>query len=96
MNTIKVLKLGVMLFLITSTSSCATSQLDLAPRLENRTLRISPDFAGFEYQYEVCVRDLLFICMKKQMKKDTYDLTKPEVRKQLIDMGFVGKVRENP
>jgi hypothetical protein len=30
------------------------------------------------------------------MKKDIYDLTKPDVRKQLIDIGFVAKVREKP
>ena len=31
--------------------------------------------------------------MKKEMVKDTYDLTDPLVRKGLIDMGFVAKVR---
>jgi hypothetical protein len=30
------------------------------------------------------------------MKKDLYDLADPVVRKQLVDMGFVLRVREKP
>jgi hypothetical protein len=66
------------------------------PALENRTLRISPDFAGFEYQYEICVRTFLGVCTKKEWRKDAYDLTNVEMRRQLIHMGFVAKVREKP
>jgi hypothetical protein len=61
--------------------------------LENRTLRISPDIAGFEYQYEVCVQKVLGICIKHGMQKDLYDLTNLETRKKLIDMGFVAKLK---
>jgi hypothetical protein len=60
--------------------------------LELRELRLSPDIAGFEYQYQVCSKSFLGICTKKERKKDLYDLTKPEVRKQLIDMGFLARV----
>lgn len=67
-----------------------------APALENRTLRISPDIAGLEYQYWVCVKRFLGICTRTEMKKELYDLTDIAVRKKLIDMGFVARVREKP
>lgn len=95
-STISHLMLAVMLSLTISNSSCASLPLDSPPRLENRTLRISPDFAGFEYQYKVCVSKFLGICTKKEMKVDKYDLTDPEMRKKLLDMGFVLKVRDKP
>jgi hypothetical protein len=63
------------------------------PRLINRTLRLSPDLAGFEYQYEVCVKKFLGICRKKEMKKDFYDLNDLAMRTKLINMGFVLRVR---
>lgn len=74
-------------------SACAGVNLDLLPSLEQRTLAIAPDLAGFEYQYEVCVSHFLW-CHKKEMRRDTYDLADPEMRKKLILMGFVAKVRE--
>lgn len=66
------------------------------PALELRTLRISPEIAGFEYQYEVCTRRLVGICTRREMKKELYDLTDKTMRQKLIDMGFVGKVRGKP
>lgn len=45
------------------------------------------------YHQEECVRKALGICWKYETKKYSYDLTNKEVRKQLIDMGFVAKVR---
>jgi hypothetical protein len=62
--------------------------------LENRTLRISLDFPGFEYQYEICVKKFLGICVKYRMEKETYDLRDVEIRKKLNAMGFVAKVRD--
>jgi len=50
--------------------------------------------AGFEYQWEECVKKLLGICTKKQMKVEYYDLNNQETRQKLIDMGFVAKVRD--
>lgn len=41
-----------------------------------------------------CDASVLWICTHHPMKKDTYDITKADVRKQLIDMGFVLRVRE--
>lgn len=82
------------LFLITWSLSCASSPLLLAPRLETRTLRISREVPGFVYEWEECTKTLLGICTRREMRKDLYDLTKPEVRDQLINMGFVAKVRE--
>jgi hypothetical protein len=67
--------------------------------LENRTLRIAADFPGFEYQYEdkeKCIKKVLFVCVRHPMKTDKYDLTDPALRKQLLDMGFVARVREKP
>lgn len=82
------------LSLIALSSTFACSAIALLPSLELRTLRISKEIAGFEYQYEICVKKFLGICTKKQMKKEFYDLNDPVIRKQLIDMGFVARVRE--
>jgi hypothetical protein len=62
--------------------------------LENRTLDLAEDVAGLQYQYKVCVKKFLGICTKHEMKRDVYDLSNPEVRRQLIDMSFACKVRE--
>jgi hypothetical protein len=40
------------------------------------------------------VKKFLGICTKHEMKIEYYDLTDEAVKKQLIDMGFVLKVRE--
>lgn len=88
----------VMLCLITSNSSCASSPLLLPPRLESRTLPLSTDFPGFKYQWteEVCTRRFVGFCTQHEMKvhQDLYDLSDPAVRKQLHDMNFVAHVRE--
>lgn len=34
------------------------------------------------------------MCTKKEMKKEVFDLRDAAVREKLIDMGFVGRVRE--
>lgn len=85
-----------MLFLMALSLSCASSQLRLPPTLTARTLRISnkADFAGFEYSYEVCAKEILGFCRKTEMKTDFYDLKDPVVKKQLQDMGFVLRVRD--
>jgi hypothetical protein len=63
--------------------------------LQNRSLRISKLVPGFEYNYEVCDKKNIFGgCKESHMEKELYDLTDPTVRQRLIDMGFVGKVRE--
>jgi hypothetical protein len=62
--------------------------------LENRTLWLSPEIPGFYYQYDICVSDFLGICTKHERRKETFDLRDEKVRRQLLDMGFVAKVRE--
>lgn len=93
-NLISLWILGAMLLLISSNSSCASLPSPSLPQLENRTLRISLETPTLEYQYEDCVRKFVGICTKREMKKLVLDLTKREVRKELIDKGFVVKVRE--
>lgn len=90
----KTLRIGLTLFWITCTLGCASLLIASVPSLENRTLRISPDIAGFEYQYEVCAKKFLGMCTKTAMHKDVYDLTDSAVRRRLIDMGFVAQVRQ--
>ena len=85
---------ATMLCLITLSLNCASLQAVSPPQLENRTLRLSLDVPGFEYQYEVCAAHFLGICTKHEMKKEIYDLRDPEMRKKLIDMGFVARVKE--
>lgn len=72
---------------------CASTEL-LVPSLERRTLDLSRSFPGFIYRYEVCVKKFLGMCRKWEQRVDEYDLTDIKVRNQLIDMGFVAKVRE--
>ena len=93
MSTISRWKIGTMLFLIVFLLGCASLGKASPPALELRTLRISPSIAGFEYQYLVCVKQFMF-CWDYEMKREYYDLNNLEVRKKLIDMGFVGTVRE--
>jgi hypothetical protein len=94
MNRTSRLIVGLMLVLMSLSSSCALLQAAGPPQLENRTLRISIDVPGFEYQWEVCSERFLGICTKHKMVKETYDLTDLEVRKKLMLMGFVLRVRE--
>lgn len=82
------------LFLIFFGISCSSLALSSPPALPNRTLRISPDLPGFEYQYRVCAKKILGVCVKHKMKKEIYDLRDEAVRKQLIDMGFVARRRD--
>lgn len=86
----------VTLLLTIGFSSCASLAAVSPPKLELRTLRLSREVPGFEYQYDVCVKKFFGICTGTAPQKDVYDLTKPEVREMLINMGFVGKVREKP
>lgn len=94
-STISLLGCVLTLCLMTLNSSCASQQTVLPPpSLENRTLRISADLAGFEYEWNECTRKFLGFCTETTRRKDTYDLSDIEVRKKLIAMGFVAKVRE--
>lgn len=83
-----------LLFFTLLLAGCASIQADTVPVLSNRTLRISDSIPGFTYQYKVCVKKLIGFCTKHEMHIDVYDLRDPVVRKQLIDMGFVARVKE--
>jgi hypothetical protein len=98
-NTLR--KIFVMIiFLITSTLSCATfANYTLMP-LKQRHLRISLDGTYTEYNWneEVCVKRIL-ICVKYETKKHVeidFNLDDPLDRKKLNDMGFELVVRERP
>jgi hypothetical protein len=67
----------------------------LPPKLENRELDISPEVPGFEYWWRECTKTGIFGgCRKWEMRVEYYDLTKPDVRQKLIDMGFVGRSKK--
>jgi hypothetical protein len=88
----KALSLVIAAFFITS---CASVAVDKVPALENRSLFISKKVPGFEYPYRVCTKTGIFgRCRESEIRVDYYDLTDPLVRDKLIDMGFVGKVRD--
>lgn len=74
-------------------SGCASISSS-PPELSLRTLRISEKVPGFEYQYEVCTKMFLGICRKSEMRVEYFDLTNTEVRLRLLNMGFVGRVRD--
>jgi hypothetical protein len=90
----RTLIIGVTLYLTGLSLSCASLRGLSPPALENRSLRFSADAPALEYQWEECVKRFLGICTKYGMKRDVYDLTKPEVRRMIIDKGFVARVRE--
>lgn len=94
MNSISLSRNALMLCLTILNSSCAFSQQPSLPRLENRTLRISPKVPGFEYTWRECKVGLFGNCRKWELHTEYYDLTDPVVKKQLIDMNFVGRVRD--
>lgn len=73
--------------------SCASSTIRGPVRLEERTLSLAPEAPKLVYYQEECVKKKLGICWDYDIVKYEYDLTKPEIRKQLIDMGFVARVR---
>ena len=91
---ISLLMSAIMLLWITSNSSCASLASPSLPALENRTLDLHPNLPGFIYKYETCVKRVLGICMKRDLKVIEYDLRDEETRKKLFLMGFVAKVRE--
>lgn len=63
--------------------------------LKDRTLRISKDKAGFEYRYYKTIKcGFLKLKTCRDEVVDFYNLSDPIVRKQLIEIGFVLKVRE--
>lgn len=85
----------VIVFTLFLLAGCATFS-DTIPELPNRTLRFSLDRPSLEYQYEQCITTFWGICTKHGIHIDYYDLTDLMMRKQLIDMGFVAKVKEKP
>ena len=91
-NLISPKAFALTLFLIILLSSCATLGLPLVPELRQRTLRFSPTKAELYYDYEICVKRLLGWCRKRAIKRDTYDLADPEIRKQLVAMDFRARV----
>lgn len=95
-STTSLLVTVLMLFSITLSSSCASLALPSAPPLEERTLRLNAEFPGFEYSYFVCDKTFLGVCTRKKRVTDFYDISTKEMRRKLIDMGFVLKVREKP
>jgi hypothetical protein len=86
-------KIVFVLVFAVSVIGCA-SMVVAPPALQNRVLLINPDAPGFRYEYQVCVKSFFGSCIKTQMHVDTYDLTDPVVRAQLINMGFVAAVAE--
>lgn len=84
----------VLWFCVSLLTGCASLFAEPWPALENRTLRISENAATLEYQDRVCVKRILGVCSKREIKKEIYDLNDPSVRKMLIQTGFVVRVRE--
>lgn len=73
--------------------SCSSWAKPSVPKLRSRTLRISDKVTGFEYRY--CMKRSFFTKKCKKWHVDYYDLSSPEVREKLKNMGFVLKVRAN-
>lgn len=74
---------------------CASIPDPVIPDMKARTLLFSADEPMLYYQWRVCTKHFLGSCTKWEMKRENYDLRDPLMRKQLNDMGFVAKVRDN-
>jgi len=79
-----VIKLSLIIIVLNSCSSLAVGP----PRLEDRTLLLNPDKAELIYPYFKTECRYIVICKKTRIV-ERYDLTNKEVRKELIDKGFV-------
>lgn len=85
----KILMIGFLPFVF-----ACSSMRELPPALDQRTLRISPSIAGLEYQWFECTKKFLGVCTRTEARLEQYDLNNVETRMQLLNMGFVGRVRE--
>ncbi len=95
LNGTRTQRIALTLFWIIFGSSCSSLAIPSVPPLEHRTLRLSKDVPGFEYQFEVCKREVLGVCISSTTKVETYDLRDLALRTKLIDMGFVARVRDH-
>ena len=87
------MKIRLLVLFIPALVGC-TSMRQLPPALDQRTLRISAAIPGLEYQWFECTKKFLGICTRTEAKIEQYDLTNVETRMMLLNMGFVGRVRE--
>ena len=96
MKRVSRLTIVMTLFLIALSLEFGCSSLGSPPELRDRSLRLSRHAPTLEYQYAECVMRVLGLCTKTEMKLETWDLTDQRVRDQLIDSGFVMRVRVQP
>lgn len=88
----KFINFAVLIFLVGCSSF---AEREKPPALELRTLKISKQVPGFEYQFRECVKSGIFGgCRKWETKTEYFDLRNPEVRDKLLHMGFVAIVEE--
>jgi hypothetical protein len=85
-QSLKMRKISLLLIVLSASLSCST--VAYLPSIEDRKLRFHPDQPALFYQWKECVKKVLGICTKKEMKREFYDLTDPAVRRRIIDMGF--------
>lgn len=87
------IKTLIFLLLITS---CASTQSSVP--MESRNYDICQDLSGFCWNYEVCAKKFLGICMKRELRTDKIEVEfKDKVKaKTLLDMNFILRVRAKP
>ena len=64
------------------------------PRLEMRTLRICESLDGFCYNYDVCIKKFLGMCLKREIATDKIDFSNKDKIKELLDKNFHLKARK--
>lgn len=55
---------------------------------QNRRWAFHKDKPALYYRYDECVKYFLGICTKHERREDTLDLTDPDIRQKIIDMGM--------
>lgn len=95
-NSKKILLSATLPLWMIAVSGCGSLQAVSPPRLQERTLELASDYPGAYYQFVVCVEPGFIRCRKEQIVREVFDLSDPEIRKQLMDADFVLVKRDLP
>lgn len=98
MNITNHVRKGLMLILILLSSACASLPGPSSIAMENRKYDLKESCDAFTWQYEVCTKKFLGICLKKELRSDDIPVQFQDkvLCKKLYDMNFILMVRPKP
>lgn len=96
-NTISPWLSAITLFLIIASVSCSSFAKPSPPQLGLRVLDLDPERPGVAiYQYQVCVKKFLGLCVKHEPKREEFWLADFDTWRQFVAMDFVLRARVKP